>query len=176
MRAQNMFDFSQTYYIDPNLPAPMIPTCMGLPASSRTASLVERLVILSSFEIGHCLGNRGEMVPYQVQGASRAADTNVISVKLSITILSPASVWFTPQMHHDAAGLELTNFYRTGLRVPNHHRGLPYGLADAVVISAFDTLTAFFEARNLLNERVCGVVSAFRCCCQKLSATRFVVR
>lgn len=37
----------KTYYIDPNLPAPIIPTWIGLPSCSRAASFVERFVILN---------------------------------------------------------------------------------------------------------------------------------
>jgi hypothetical protein len=35
-----------TYYMDPNLPAPMMPTWIGLPVASSWASFVERLVIV----------------------------------------------------------------------------------------------------------------------------------
>lgn len=37
-----------TYNIEPNFPAPMRPICIGLPAASRSASLVDRLVILAT--------------------------------------------------------------------------------------------------------------------------------
>lgn len=36
-----------TYNMDPNLPAPMIPTWIGLPDSSSWASFVDKLVILN---------------------------------------------------------------------------------------------------------------------------------
>lgn len=47
------FDVVYNSHIDPNLPAPMSPIRMGFPLASRSANLVDRLVIVQQFLLGY---------------------------------------------------------------------------------------------------------------------------
>ena len=51
-------DRTYTHNIEPNLPAPIKPTWIGLPAASRSASFVERLVMISDLILDATLETR----------------------------------------------------------------------------------------------------------------------